>query len=204
MKVLDIELKNRKKKDPYMIPAVIYGYNIKSSIPCEVNRKELVRLVKPNGRNIILNCLLDDGSKHNALIKEIQKDVISLEPIHIDLLAISMEKDIEITIPVHTKGESIGEKMGGILEQVTFKITIKGKPKALPENITIDLSDYDIGTHIHASDLSLEKDVTLISAHDATILSIAAPHVEEVAPPAETTAPPAPTSEAPATTPAKK
>lgn len=202
MKVLDIELKNRQKKDPYMIPAVLYGYNIKSSISCEVNRKEFIRLVKPNGRNIILNCILDDGSKYNALIKEIQKDVMTLDPIHIDFLAISLEEDIEITIPIHTKGESIGEKMGGILEQVTFKITIKGKPQALPEDITIDLTNYDIGTHIHASDLPLNKDVTLISALDATILSIVAPHVEIVAPPEETTV--TPTTETATTSSPKK
>jgi large subunit ribosomal protein L25 len=180
MKTLDIELKNRQKKDPYIIPAVIYGHNIKDSIPCEMNRKEFIRLVKSNGRNIILNCIMDDGTKHKALIKEIQKDVLTLDPIHVDFMAISLDKDIEITIPIHTSGESIGEKMGGMLEQVTFKITIKGKPDLLPENITIDLTNYDIGTHLHASDLTLEKGIDLISAVDAAILSITAPHVEVV------------------------
>jgi len=188
MKVLDIELKNRTQKDPAQILAVVYGHNIKSSIPCQLNRKEFIRLVKPNGRNIILNCIMEDGSKHSALIKEIQKDVITLDPIHVDLLAVSLEKDIEITIPIHTKGESIGEKMGGILEQVTFKITIKGKPQLLPENITIDLTPYDIGTHLHASDLPLEKGVTLVSAIDAAILSIVAPHIEMVETPEATAA----------------
>lgn len=180
MKILDIDLKNRQKKDPYQIPAVIYGHNIQGSLPCELNKKEFVRLVKPNGRNIILKCNMEDGSKHHALIKEIQKDVLTLEPIHVDFLAVSLDKEIEITIPIHTTGESIGEKMGGILEQVTFKITIKGKPDILPENITLDLTNYDIGTHLHAKDLMLEKGVTLISAIDAAILSITAPHVEMV------------------------
>ena len=198
MKTLDIELKNRQMKDPYQIPAVIYGHNITGSIPCQVNRKDFIRLVKPNGRNIILNCLLDDGTKHSALIKEIQKDVLTLDPIHIDFLAISLDKDIEITIPVHAKGESLGEKMGGKVEQVTFKVTVTGKPQLLPENITIDMTDYDIGTHLHASDISLEKGVSLVSALDAAIISIVAPHIEMVA--AEETA------EAPAATsaPAKK
>lgn len=187
MKVLDIELKNRTEKDPTQILAVVYGHNIKSSIPCQVNRKEFVRLVKPNGRNIILKCNMEDGTNHNALIKEIQKDVMTLDPLHIDFLAISLDKDIEITIPIHTSGESIGEKMGGILEQVTFKITIMGKPEKLPENITIDITDLDIGTHLHAKDLPLEKGVTLVSAIDAAILSIVAPHVEMVEAAADTT-----------------
>lgn len=200
MKTLDIELKNRQTKDPQQIPAVIYGHNITGSIPCQVNRKEFIRLVKPNGRNIILSCLMDDGTKHSALIKEIQKDVLTLDPLHVDFLAISLEKDIEITIPVHTKGESIGEKMGGKLEQVTFKVTLRGKPEQLPQAITIDMTEYDIGCHLHASDLSLEKGVTLVSALDATIVSIVAPHVEMVATPEENAEAPA----ASASTPAKK
>lgn len=200
MKILDIDLKNRQKKDPYQIPAVIYGHNIQGSIPCELNKKEFVRLVKPNGRNIILKCNLEDGTSHHALIKEIQKDVLTLEPIHVDFLAVSLDKEIEITIPIHTSGESIGEKMGGILEQVTFKITIKGKPDILPEHITIDLTNYDIGTHLHASDLPLEKGVSLISAIDAAIISIVAPHVEIVETPETTTTTPATTPGAPATT----
>jgi large subunit ribosomal protein L25 len=201
MKILDIDLKNRQKKDPYQIPAVIYGHNIQGSIPCELNKKEFVRLVKPNGRNIILKCNLEDGTSHHALIKEIQKDVLTLEPIHVDFLAVSLDKEIEITIPIHTSGESIGEKMGGILEQVTFKITIKGKPDILPENVTIDLTNYDIGTHLHASDLPLEKGVSLISAIDAAIISIVAPHVEIVAAPEATaTTTPAAAPGAPATT----
>lgn len=196
MKTLDIELKNRQTKDPYQIPAVIYGHNITGSIPCQVNRKDFIRLVKPNGRNIILNCLLDDGTKHSALIKEIQKDVLTLDPIHIDFLAISLDKDIEITIPVHTKGESIGEKMGGKVEQVTFKVTVTGKPQLLPENITIDMTDYDIGTHLHASDITLEKGVSLVSALDAAIISIVAPHIEMVAAEENAEAPAAPSAPA--------
>lgn len=205
MKVLDIELKNREEKDPFFIPAVIYGFNIQGSIPCRVNRKEFVRLVKTNGRNIILNCKLDDGKVFPALIKDIQKDVINLEPIHVDFLAISLDKEIEITIPVHSSGDSIGVKMGGIFDQVTFKLQVKGKPKFLPEEINVDITACDIGTVIHASDLPLDKGIHLISAQDMTIMSILAPHIEVVAEPTEgvasSTATLAPGTTAPTATP---
>jgi len=194
MKVLDIELKNREEKDPYFIPAVLYGYNVKESVPCRLNRKEFVNLIKTNGRNIILNCKLDDGKMYPALIKEIQKDVISLEPIHVDFISISLEKEIEITIPVHTSGDAIGVKMGGIFDQVTFKVHVKGKPQNLPEEIDIDITACDIGTVIHASDLPLDKNIHLVSAAGMTIMSILAPHIEIVAEPLPGTASPTTTA----------
>ncbi len=180
MKTFDIMLKKREAKDPDMLLAVLYGHGIQESYPCMTHKKDFIKLAKTYGRNIILNCKLDDNRVFPALIKDIQKDVVSLDPIHLDLLAISLDEEIAMKIKVQLEGECIGVKNGGILQQSTFQVEIKGKPAILPDHIIIDTSDMDIGTHMKAGDLPLEKGVSLVTSELDSIFMISAPKVEMV------------------------
>ncbi len=180
MKTFDIALKNRGAKDPEMLLAVLYGHGIEGSIPCMVHKKYFIKLAKTNGRNIILNCQMDDKT-YPSLIKDIQKDVITLEPIHLDLIAVSLDQEITMSVKVNLEGDCIGIKNGGVLQQSTFHIDIKGKPIDLPESITIDTSLMDIGTHIKASDLPLEENISLITPEYESILTIQEPKIEMIA-----------------------
>jgi large subunit ribosomal protein L25 len=188
MKTFDIMLKKRGAKDPDMLLAVLYGHGIEDSLPCMTHKKDFIRLAKSNGRNIILNCILEDNKTIPALIKDVQKDVMTLDPIHLDLLAVSLDHEITIKSKVNLSGESIGVKNGGNLQQSTFQIEVKGKPLALPEAITIDISAMDMGTQLKAGDLELGDGVSLVTSEHDTILTIQAPRVEMVG---ETETPPA-------------
>jgi large subunit ribosomal protein L25 len=187
MKTFDIMLKKRGAKDPDMLLAVLYGHGIEDSLPCMTHKKDFIKLAKSNGRNIILNCILEDNKTIPALIKDVQKDVMTLDPIHLDLLAVSLDHEITIKSKVNLSGESIGVKNGGNLQQSTFQIEVKGKPLALPEAITIDISAMDMGTQLKAGDLELGDGVSLVTSEHDTILTIQAPRVEMVG---ETETPP--------------
>jgi large subunit ribosomal protein L25 len=183
MKIIDIELKNRVgKKDNYYIPAILYGRGLKESYPCMVNRKEFIQIIKSNSRNAVFNCKLEDGRVFPTLIKEIQKDVIDFEPIHIDFFAITLKEKIQMSVPIHPIGESKGAKKGGILEQATFKLDLKGEPTRIPDRLDIDVSDLDIGDSIHAGEIELPEEIELITPLDAPIFTVVPPKVEEVAP----------------------
>ena len=208
MKTFDIMLKKREAKDPEMLLAVLYGHGIEGSLPCMTHKKDFIKLAKNHGRNIILNCIMEDKKTIPALIKDIQKDVMTLEPIHLDLLAVSLDQEITIKSKVSLSGESIGVKNGGNLQQSTFQVELKGKPLSLPETIIIDISSMDMGTQLKAGDLNLGEDVSLVTSEHDTILSIQAPRVEIVgesdAPSGEAAASPDPTPGKAAAKPAAK
>lgn len=183
MKVVDIELKNReKRKDNEYIPAIIYGKGIEKSYPCMVNRKEFIHIVKSNSRNIILNCKLANGSVFPSLIKDIQKNVIDFEPIHIDFFTISLDEKIQMSIPIYPVGEAKGIKAGGILEQVTFRLDVKGKPIEIPDKLNVDVSNLEIGDSIHTNEIELNKEIELITPIDTPIFTVVTPKVEKEAP----------------------
>lgn len=84
MNIYEFEIKNRDPQDSYLIPAIIYGHQIKESIACAINKRDFVKLVKTNSRNIIIRCKLENGQAFSALIQEVQKNILTLEPIHVD------------------------------------------------------------------------------------------------------------------------
>jgi len=198
MKIVDMELKNREtRKDNENIPAILYGKGIEKSYPCMVNRKEFIRIIKSNTRNVIINCKLDDGRVFPALIKDIQKDVINFDPIHIDFYAISLSESIKMSVPIYPIGEAKGVKVGGILEQVTFRLDLKAKPADIPDKLNVDISNLEIGNSIHTGNIKLGEGIELITPIDTPIFTVIAPKVEEVAPAVtEEAAPTTPVEEA--------
>jgi len=183
MKIVDIELMKREKTDNSYIPAVIYGKGINESYSCMVNKKEFSSIVKVNTRNIILNCKILDGKEYPSLIKEVQKDVISFEPIHVDFFTISLKENIKMNIPVVPIGEPKGVESGGIYEQITFSVDINGKPTSIPEKIEIDITDLEIGNSIHLSEIKFSKDIEILTPIETTLFTVLTPRVEEVAAP---------------------
>lgn len=192
MNIFEFEIKNRNPQDPYLIPAVIYGHQIKESISCAINKRDFVKLVKTNTRNIIIQCKMENGQSYPALIQEVQKNILTLEPTHVDFFAIDLQKPITITIPIHLQGQSIGVKNSGILVHHIHELTLTGKPEDLPSFVNLDIQALEIGQHLSLKDLSLSPEVKSAVNMELPIVSIQEPHIEiapeKVETPAETAA----------------
>ena len=173
MEVIEFGLKERDKMNPYLVPAIIYGKGMEN-ISIALDRKEFKQLIKNNGRNIVLNCTLPDGKKITTVIKEIQKDVVTFEPYHVDFMALSTDQEITITVPVRlqNKEQCAGVKNGGRLQFVLFKVKISGKPEHLPREINLDVTNLDIGNVLYTRDLILNEGVTMISPYNLKVAGI--------------------------------
>ena len=182
MEVFEFELKNRDKTNPYLVPAVVYG-NGMDSVSVAFDRKEFVRLVKHNSRNIFLQCKLPDGKVIPTIIKEIQKDVVTLVPYHVDFLAVDKDQEVTITVPIKliNKENCIGIKNSGKMQHVLFKTKLSGKPEALPKEIVLDITNFDIGTVIFTRDIKLDDGVTLASPSDLKVMSVFSRSAAEIA-----------------------
>lgn len=178
MNIVDFEIKNRNQQDSYLIPAVIYGYQVEENVSCAINKRDFVKMVKTNTRNVIVRCQLENGKSFPTLIKEIQKNILTLEPTHVDFFAIDLNKPITITIPIHLQGQPVGVKNSGILVHQIHELTLTGKPEALPSSVDLDIHDLDIGQHLSLKDLSLSQDVTCSLNMEQPVVSIQAPHIE--------------------------
>ena len=176
-----------------MIPAVVYGAQVENTL-VSVLSTDFVKVLKVAGETstIVLDITgaegADKGSakKVDVLIHEVQVDPIKGYPIHVDFLAIDMNKPVEVTIPLEFVGLAKAEKDGlGTLVKVLHEIDIEALPKDLPHNIEVDVTSIaTLEDKIHASDIKLPKGVTLITEGEEVVALVAAvkEEVEETAP----------------------
>ena len=188
MEIINLNVEARKKENNLkslrregIIPGVLYGKKIGSLIVL-LNYKEFIKAFTKHSVSSFINLISkeDDVNGKTVVIKEIQKDPVTDNIIHIDLHEISMDEKIEIEASIHFVGKPEGVKLGGILEPLMRHIAIKGYPKDIIDTINIDVSALKIGDIIHVKDLKLGENIEIMAEEDAAIVTVAEPTVEEV------------------------
>jgi len=196
MNILEANTRNTKSKGDVRslrlngnIPAIIYGGSEQNE-KISVSKKILKSLLSKEGFLSSIISLNVDGKNQNVLPREIDYNVVSDEPTHIDFLRVIPGVKIRIEVPVQFTNheKSPGLKRGGVLNIVRRRIELKCPSDKIPEAIKIDLEGIDIGESFKISSIKLEEGVTpTIIGRDFVIATLAAPTVmKEPEKPAET------------------
>jgi large subunit ribosomal protein L25 len=162
------------------IPAILYGSGTES-LMLSVDTTEMENIIKEgNVGQSIFDLAVDGGKKARAaMIKELQTDPVSQDILHIDFYEVDMARKVKVMVPVVTTGKSVGVELGGMLQIIRRELEVLCLPNAIPQEITIDITDMDIGSSVHVEDLTLEGDVEI--AHDVnfTVLTVLSPKKAE-------------------------
>ncbi|MCC6251807.1 MAG: 50S ribosomal protein L25/general stress protein Ctc [Bacteroidia bacterium] len=152
-----------------MVPCVLYGGQEQKIFQVKYN--DLLPLVyTPEVLTVELNI---DGKKINALMQEIQFHPVNDRIIHIDFLEIFDNKPVVIDIPVTTEGNSIGVRAGGKLVLNVRKLKVRGLPGNLPDKISINIDNLDLGGVIRVSEVQV-KDLELLDTPNMVIVAVKA------------------------------
>jgi large subunit ribosomal protein L25 len=171
----------RKLKARGVIPAIIYGGKDKPQ-PLQVSARDINAMMShASGENVLVELeLAGEKSNRTALVQEVQHSPVSGDILHIDFHAISMDETIQAEVPLEPTGIPNGVKnFGGLLEQSLRVLTIECLPRDLPDRITVDVSQLNIGDSIHVRQIQLPSGVTSKVPPDLTAFSVLAPTVEE-------------------------
>lgn len=169
---------SRRNRVKGIVPGILYGKEIESK-SVSVDTKEINRIIKQYGNNVIINLQLD-AEKTPVMLKEVQRDNIKGDLYHIDFIKISLKDKIEITVPISLEGSAKGEKEGGIIQQQLREATINVLPTAIPDSITVDISDLEIGDSVSIADLEVDEEVIeILNEPEEVIASLVAPRMEE-------------------------
>ena len=171
----------RKLRARGLIPAIIYGGNNKPQ-PLQVGAREINAMMShASGENVLVELeIAGQDSSRTALVQEVQHSPVGGEIRHVDFHAISMDQKIQAEVPLEPTGTAVGVKtFGGLLEQSLRALAIECLPGDLPDRITVDVSQLNIGDSIHVRDIQLPHGVTAKVQPDLTAFSVVAPVVEE-------------------------
>ena len=169
-----------------LIPAVFYGPEV-DPVHLSLNYRDLEKLIKTGaGENVIIDLAIETGESslsHRAMLKEIQQDPVKQTILHVDLYEISMDKKIEVEVPITLTGTPKGVSEGGILQQVTRTLEISCLPDNIPDAFELEVTELDIGDSLHVSDLRIPQDVEVLVEEELTIATVVPPtKVEEIEP----------------------
>ncbi len=168
----------KKLRKSGKIPGVLYGPGMDGAIPVSVDLKAFGKLMKEAGEGAFLLDLKlkKNGSTedHVALIKEVQKDIITRQPIHVDFQRVDLSREVTVEVEVVLVGTPKGVERGGILEQERDELEIVCLPMDIPDAIRIDVSHLDIGDSIHVNDIKFEKG-RIVADTNFTIATVVAP-----------------------------
>ncbi len=161
------------------VPGIVYGGKDENQ-KVSISKKKLKYLIEKE--NFLSNIIaLNVGGKNiNVLPREVKYHILSDEPTHVDFLRILPGVKIKIEVPVNfiNHEKSPGLKRGGVLNIVRRKIELKCPSEKIPDNITIDLNNVDIGESFKISSVKLDNEVTpTIQGRDFVIATLAAPTV---------------------------
>jgi large subunit ribosomal protein L25 len=164
------------------IPAVIYGRQVTAQ-NLEINAKEMEDLIHHSvSENLLVDLAVKDDArpKRLALVQEIQHHPLTGKVLHVDLHEVSENEKVTILVEVETVGEAEGVKTdGGVLEHVLFKVRVRGLPKDLPEQITVDVTHLKIGQAIHLGEIPSPANCELVGDKHIPVIAVAAPRTEE-------------------------
>ena len=161
------------------VPAIIYGGKEKNE-KISISKKIIKTTIEKENFLSNIITLSVNGKNQNVLPREVVYDVLTDEPIHIDFLRVVPGVKIKIEVPVEfiNHEKSPGLKRGGVLNIVRRKVELKCPSEKIPEKLTIDLNDVDIGESFKISSIKLEDDVVpTIQGRDFVIATLAAPTV---------------------------
>ena len=155
------------------VPAVLYGYEVEP-VTIAVNEIELLKTIRDEGRNAILTLNID-GESYNVMLHEYQMDPIKGDLIHADFLAVDMSEELEVNVSIVLEGEAIGVKEGGVLQQPLYELLVLAKPNEIPEQITVDVSNLNIGESILVSDIKAAGNYKIVEEETTAIATILVP-----------------------------
>lgn len=162
------------------IPAVIYGRGLEAQT-IAVSRPEFLRVLKAAGYSSLVDVTFDESSTVKALIKDVQVDPISMEPVHIDFHQVRMDEEITAAIPLNFIGESKAVKTeGGTLVKSLDELEVKCLPGNLPHMIDVSLESLNtFDDAITVADVKLPEGVVAVTDNSVTIATVARPLTDE-------------------------
>lgn len=168
--------KVRRLRREGLVPGVVYGPVVTDTVSVSVNRRDFERFFARNGHSTIVS-LEWDGGKQPVLVREVQLDPVTRNPLHVDFFAPNMRVALRQLVPIAMQHAGDHE---GVLQTVMTEVEVEALPANLPHQIDVDISGLvSVGDAIHVSDVTLPDNVTLVTAPEDLIASLVAEAVEE-------------------------
>ncbi|WP_444988835.1 50S ribosomal protein L25/general stress protein Ctc [Halomonas mongoliensis] len=169
----------RLRRANLQVPAIIYGGE-KAPQPISVEKSAFYKAIEQESFFSSVINLVIDGQSEQVVVRDLQRHPFKPLVTHADFLRVDASHEITINVPLHVVGEEKSKAIkdnGGELHVLANEVQISCLPKDLPDFLEVDITDVELGTTLHLTDLTLPAGVSLVELthgedHNQAILSI--------------------------------
>jgi len=169
----------RRLRRSGFVPAVVYGRGADEE-NVQVSEDEFMEVVGYSTSTGILNLAMGKKALVTVIVKDIQWDLLTDRPVHLDFFRVSADQIVTVPVHVHLEGTPEGVLMGGVLEHILHELTIKVRAKDIPSNVSLNVAALDIGDALHISDLTLPEGMSTDMDQGLVIATVVPPTVAKV------------------------
>lgn len=164
------------------IPAVIYGHEF-DTMSLSIDEKAFMTVIRQQrGLHGLFNLKIEgmkDG-EHTVVIKEVQRDPIKDNILHVDFQRIRKGEELTAEVSLSFTGEPVGVKEGGILQHYLYEVTVHCLPKDLPDFIVVDVTNLQVKDNLRINDLEQIEGVKYVNSPEEIVVAVAPKRVRDV------------------------
>lgn len=170
---------NRRLRKEGLIPGVVYGQG-KESIAIAVDPRRIKEILgSASGGNTIFRLQMSEGEQVFSLdmmLRDIQVDPTTDGLLHVDFMRLDMSAAIQVKVPLELLGTAKGVKeQGGRLDFIHRELNIECLPADIPDSVTFDVAEMEIGDSVRVKDLTLGERMTFLDSDEMVVLVLNQP-----------------------------
>ncbi|HHY55074.1 MAG TPA: 50S ribosomal protein L25 [Chloroflexi bacterium] len=154
-----------------IVPVVVYGAQTEP-VNLQVPDRELERTLHAGGASQVVTVAVSNGSVHNVLIKNVQREPVFHSLLHADFYAVNMNEAQRVAVPLVAVGKASGMAAGLMFFQAHEMIHIEALPADIPAEIEVDVTPLTVDKPIHVRDLPAIKGVTYVDDPDEVVFTL--------------------------------
>jgi large subunit ribosomal protein L25 len=146
-------------------PGIVYG-GADAPLNISLDHNALYHALK---KEVFHSSILDleiDGKSQQVLLRDFQMHAFKQLVLHADFQRVDANTKLHKKVALHFVNADVSPAVklhGASISHVISDLDVSCVASELPEFITVDLSNIDVGHSIHVSDLALPKGVTAVT-----------------------------------------
>lgn len=166
------------------IPGIVYGTAMKAPVSLMASGKTLLKYGGRAFETTIFSFKSADKSLNDlkVLFKSVDRHPVTRKPLHVDFMAVDMNKPVRIPVEIRLEGKAAGLANGGVVQPILRELMVECLPSHIPEYLAADISPLEIHESLHISDLKMPEGVKPVTHENLTIVTITVIKEEAAAP----------------------
>ncbi|WP_373990180.1 50S ribosomal protein L25/general stress protein Ctc [Duganella sp. BuS-21] len=169
---------SRRLRNSGQTPGIIYG-GTEPAVNIALDHNALYHALKKEAFHSSILDLEIDGQAQKVLLRDFQMHAFKQLVLHADFQRVDANKKIHMKVALHFANAEVSPAVklhGATISHVANEIEIECLPADLPEFITVDLTNVDVGHSVHVADLTLPKGVSAVThGNNLTIATASVP-----------------------------